>query len=666
MNIDLAPTFLSVAGVQVPPHMDGKSFLPLVVNRRKNIKDRWADTFLIESSGRRETPEQLMAHRARMHALAIQHQQQLNETGSLEDYDHGPSIGFSVHRKQTDLSPFFSSHEDDNEDDDDDDEEDGKHYNAPVTSTIYLCLFSSCSDITDQLSSGERSNPDMVKVEVEDYSIDVPEMTDEEDAIDDPTIATMQGFDDDMDARESSIFHSPYYNSKIKRLNLECSDPYMQQNCVRGQKWRCINENGRWRKHKCKFLAQVQSHMDAISQFAAQNKRNCACFTKKGVIYTKIKSDRNANSVLRHKRSRDRFHELTENMKTIKQINTILNRSIRNTDNHIVSQHQEFYDELLHHARHLRDLESHRQKRETSSKASSMIEDLTKALENIEARYKAQRFTNTTTTGAAKCYVRGDGQVSCSNVIYDDELAWRRSSDEISALIQVLKAKIEDLKEIKKHLRENRPLGVTVDYDNENLSLSTEDYTESSGAVPSTTRRSQKQSATVPSVDSSTSNRHRHRVSGGSRHRQRTSTTASVFGDIRSSNTSLDLSSEYMSSTTTTPTTTNSSPSSEYESSGSSSTTAWDETMSAQVKKNRISQAQPTSSYDFNERTVSVGATIFEPQKYRGSVRVSTTQSSEYSQVNDTLEGDESGMSFYDRKNQEEPAECYCEPEIER
>lgn len=59
LNVDLAPTFLDIAGVTVPPHMDGKSFLPLMVERPKNIKYKWPDTFLIESSGRRETPEQL-------------------------------------------------------------------------------------------------------------------------------------------------------------------------------------------------------------------------------------------------------------------------------------------------------------------------------------------------------------------------------------------------------------------------------------------------------------------------------------------------------------------------------------------------------------------------------------------------------------------------------
>lgn len=57
-NIDLAPTFLDMAGVETPAHMDGRSILPLLRKRNnRKIRDQWPDTFLIESSGRREQPE---------------------------------------------------------------------------------------------------------------------------------------------------------------------------------------------------------------------------------------------------------------------------------------------------------------------------------------------------------------------------------------------------------------------------------------------------------------------------------------------------------------------------------------------------------------------------------------------------------------------------------
>lgn len=66
LNVDLAPTFLDMGGVPTPSHMDGRSILPLLLNKPKALIDQWPDSFLIESSGRRETPEQIAEARARL------------------------------------------------------------------------------------------------------------------------------------------------------------------------------------------------------------------------------------------------------------------------------------------------------------------------------------------------------------------------------------------------------------------------------------------------------------------------------------------------------------------------------------------------------------------------------------------------------------------------
>lgn len=53
----MAPTFLDIAGVSPPPHMDGRSAFKLFHKHKKGNKKfiaHWPDTFLIESSGRRE------------------------------------------------------------------------------------------------------------------------------------------------------------------------------------------------------------------------------------------------------------------------------------------------------------------------------------------------------------------------------------------------------------------------------------------------------------------------------------------------------------------------------------------------------------------------------------------------------------------------------------
>ena len=44
LNIDLAPTFLDIAGLHKPPHMDGKSLLPTFSTPEKSLRD----AFLIE------------------------------------------------------------------------------------------------------------------------------------------------------------------------------------------------------------------------------------------------------------------------------------------------------------------------------------------------------------------------------------------------------------------------------------------------------------------------------------------------------------------------------------------------------------------------------------------------------------------------------------------
>ncbi|CAK8683396.1 unnamed protein product [Clavelina lepadiformis] len=47
LNIDVAPTILGMAGVEIPESMDGRNFMPLI-NSRQSLSPPWRDTFLIE------------------------------------------------------------------------------------------------------------------------------------------------------------------------------------------------------------------------------------------------------------------------------------------------------------------------------------------------------------------------------------------------------------------------------------------------------------------------------------------------------------------------------------------------------------------------------------------------------------------------------------------
>lgn len=98
--------------------MDGKSILPLVLNRHRSIKFKWPDTFLIESSGRRETPEQLAEQRAK--AAAAKYSELLNGSNNKMEINL-PENKTSDDLKQREHD--FSSHEHDDDLDDDLDED---------------------------------------------------------------------------------------------------------------------------------------------------------------------------------------------------------------------------------------------------------------------------------------------------------------------------------------------------------------------------------------------------------------------------------------------------------------------------------------------------------------------------------------------------------------
>lgn len=69
--------------------------------------------------------------------------------------------------------------------------------------------------------------------------------------------------------------------NKHERLAIECQKLELQLPCQPGQKWHCVNDNGRWRKHKCKF--QIPLPLRTITS------KKCACFTPAGVVYTRMK-----------------------------------------------------------------------------------------------------------------------------------------------------------------------------------------------------------------------------------------------------------------------------------------------------------------------------------------------------------------------------------------
>ncbi|KAM7360350.1 extracellular sulfatase Sulf1 isoform 2-T3 [Cochliomyia hominivorax] len=479
LNVDLAPTFLDMGGVPTPPHMDGRSILPLLLNTPKSVKNLWPDTFLIESSGRRETPEQIAEARARLQIERTN--MKLANSTLLEDLLANITTTPNSHIDVIDLESreeeqFAEIDKDADTEDDFDFEEDAD------TST---------GNLEDE----------------------------EEEELDDEI--------EQQDQFDNNLPLAPYI-TKMMRLNSECSDPKLLENCRPGQKWKCINENGRWRKHKCKF----HHHLAELTKYPkAQSKRKCACFTPDGVVYTKIKPENYygeqrkvrkrtqsfGKSNRRHKRDTENFDieelyhtELPYEMEELLDLHGNLNA----LEKHLLAEHEakaanatkkrlkrELTANLFETPDTLSESDESKKNSSSNDAISKVIQEIQDTLETLELKFvehdwtaannTAKTSTKLTSAGfvrgskfpkvggrvGTRCYIESEtGKVNCSDVIYDDEKTWRKSRSQIDMLIKVLKDKITHLKDIKKQLRESKQQGRY--WNNEFITQSRDDNTD--------------------------------------------------------------------------------------------------------------------------------------------------------------------------------------------
>lgn len=599
-NVDLAPTFLDIAGVPVPPHMDGKSILPLVLNRHRSIKFKWPDTFLIESSGRRETPEQLAEQRAK--AAAAKYSQLLNENNNKMEINLPENRTVVEDLKLRDHD--FGSHE--QEEDFDDDEIDDDEFEE--------------SDFDTEVQKDEPSKTSVKR-----------------------KIRNRETYHDD-NQMDNNL---PPYQSKLARLNVECSDPELLQDCIPGQKWKCINEDGRWRKHKCKFHKEVQNHLAEVNKYlSAQSKRrNCACFTPDGVVYTKIKTERDVFQP-KQKRYEHRQKFTRSKRETSEDFDEVyidqippefldllrMDKVVENLQSNLMNQSMEN--------------EHQRKKRESSDYITQTLDELSKVLGSIEEKY-----TNVSADWPVQCFVEQTGKVNCSTIVYKNEEAWKQSRVQIDKLIKVLKNKISNLKDIKKHLRDHRPMNMT--YDEENFSSSIEDYE-------------------IEDVTKAPKRKNPHRHNGTERKRkQKVSTTTEDFTNA---------------STTESDDMTNSSFTQDYVSEESSSvasttllTVVSSQRSKSRTKQQRTSTMSPSttsSTEEYSEATDNFS--VSEQPDVTSTIETlktfSTTDNIDIKSVAADVESKprhKHKLTNFNSTSEDHhyhrniPADCYCEPEFE-
>ncbi|PBC31383.1 Extracellular sulfatase SULF-1 [Apis cerana cerana] len=436
----------------------------------RRSKFKWPDTFLIESSGRRETPESIAESKARearkqnQTALVKQHSNATPE--EEEDNTADPDTEHeSEHR-------FFEN--DTGSDQDISEDEDFE------------------DSIIDESSNEYSSNEAIIRGEKNDVHL----------ADSDPH----------LDNRVHPV-HSTF-STKHERLAIECSRPEVQTNCIPGQKWRCERDGHRWRRHKCKYAAPPP-----------RMSKKCACFTPNGVVYTRLESndydyvhrypgfgrDRRPTDVYadvaryfarRGKRDvsgagsedsgqdtdenddeyndgeRDRraideeddedfFQELDSLADDVRKEYTSEDEKLEfdnlNESEYSIDDFDPSLDKVVKGRLNVEDVvRRHRRIRRSVTKKDT-VEHVTKIMESIEEELddlKATQERQSEPRRAGfppKCSVLPQGGVNCSETVYQDPNEWRNSRREIEQQIREMRMQLETLKDIRRHLMTKRP-----------------------------------------------------------------------------------------------------------------------------------------------------------------------------------------------------------------
>ncbi|XP_021924162.1 extracellular sulfatase SULF-1 homolog isoform X2 [Zootermopsis nevadensis] len=424
LNLDLAPTFLDIAGVEIPVHMDGRSFLKLLHRnpkhgqmsaRRKKFK--WPDTFLIESSGRRETPESI---EAKLHLLKPQHQAKLNKIAAgSESEENGNGTGISAT-----LGTTF----------------------APLTSQYPNLSMD---------ESGLNDTSNALHIPVLDPSLE--------------DIPLLSRPDLQLDNQVLPVVPSGVVTNKLERIALECQSPEYQAPCKPGQKWQCITEGSRWRKHKCKFQGTI------YPRGGSNGRKKCACFTPSGFFYTRLEPNerRMQRQFLRGHVNKDIKDYRPKFLRTVQakpstadfNLTDFLRQASSTVDSATMADLIDRYNsEQVRKAnrRGKRDTLEH----VTDSIMKDIQKDIEKELHGLQVSQAAEDSNSNISSAEnmiqlAGCLVTPTRNVNCSAAVYKDLPTWRTSKNNIDGAIRKLLAQVEALKEIRRHLRQKRPLDTT-------------------------------------------------------------------------------------------------------------------------------------------------------------------------------------------------------------
>lgn len=191
--------------------------------------------------------------------------------------------------------------------------------------------------------------------------------------------------------------------------------------------------------------------------------KKCACFTPSGLVYTRLETDgtiarrpaeapKDNNTRSRRSIDNDVFEPntvdsiLKENpsighlSSKNEPINELENRNLKDKIDKLIQETEAF-------------LEAYERTKDKIVKTR-----IKRKAQGWSNRYKQRNeaIVNGNDT-SLECKIERDGTVNCSQVIYKDLKAWHTNRLSLEDQIRQLKTKLEDLKEIKRHLKTTKP-----------------------------------------------------------------------------------------------------------------------------------------------------------------------------------------------------------------
>lgn len=193
--------------------------------------------------------------------------------------------------------------------------------------------------------------------------------------------------------------------------------------------------------------------------------KKCACFTPSGLVYTRLETDgtiaRRPGEIIKENVTRSR-RSIDNDVYEPNTVDSILeeNPSIGHLSfrNEPIDEQENMYtrdkiDKLI-------------------TETEAFLEAYERTKENIDhkrTKRRAQHNWNhnkhkkkdaiiNNNESSLECKIEKDGTVNCSQIIYNDLKAWHTNRLSLEDQIRQLKTKLEDLKEIKRHLKTAKPV----------------------------------------------------------------------------------------------------------------------------------------------------------------------------------------------------------------